>query len=457
MRTFVSAGLCVCTAFLACRSPKSANSASERTATVQVEVFAKEQANSTYLLTISGNSMETIGPDEYQGGRTIEIYVPPGKNRVFRFERYNSSGELTDSGTTVTDIGSGMNDVAVSLVTATPQTSSTTTSIDPIIPVTTTSLAATTTVQDTGTGSTTTSSASATTSSQSATTTTSVAATTSSPSTTTSAAPATTTSSSAPSTTTTSVASTDIDPADAVLHAYEGAKGSWGSWSGKDYANLTISNSGWERGSEPWSGSGDAGMVVKAAYDTDALYLYVEVTDNSFVEPREGWQWDKVDVFLDCQSSAAIYSQDPIEVYCYPSQWQMTYSAAMFQVAIGGASAPSTFEYNHYDDALWSMQHNTVSASDAVSDMDGFGFEITSAGAGKKAQIWTIPWSQVGAGVSGVPQEGTRFAFTVGYNDLDGDNLDENAVNCLRWLNQSDPFTASPDSAKAWGDIHIGP
>jgi uncharacterized repeat protein (TIGR02543 family) len=88
-------------------------------APVAVLITASTQGSSTYKITISGPAMKTIGPQEYTGGQTIELYVPEGINRRFDFQRFNSSQQLTDTGVTISDIGSGMNTIHVTMVKAT--------------------------------------------------------------------------------------------------------------------------------------------------------------------------------------------------------------------------------------------------------------------------------------------------------------------------------------------------
>lgn len=256
-----------------------------------------------------------------------------------------------------------------------------------------------------------------------------------------------------------------VDPDDAVLVAYElsgiepgdGQISSvWDSWDGKDYVLMTPENHGWQRGTVPWSGVDDASFTVKAAYDDNGLYVYCEVADNSFVEAQDGYQFDKVDLYVDNQSSTTIYSKDPFEVFCYPTWWQLTYTSIQFQVAFGGASAPTTFACNYYDETMWEMTYNTISMDEAETNMDGLSIDIADLGGSKKAQEWYLPWSQVGiGGTGGKPGPGTRLAFAGGYNDLDADNPEAEQVNCLRWIAQRDPFN-NPDEPEAWGDIQLG-
>jgi uncharacterized repeat protein (TIGR02543 family) len=90
---------------------------------VAVTVTASIQASSTYKITISGSGMKTIGPQEYAGGQTIQLYVPEGIGRKFYFERF-SAKQLTDTGTTISDIGSGMNSIHVTMTKVTTSSES---------------------------------------------------------------------------------------------------------------------------------------------------------------------------------------------------------------------------------------------------------------------------------------------------------------------------------------------
>lgn len=83
---------------------------------VSFSISAKPQSNSTCRVVISGTDMDTIGPNTYEVGQLVELYVPEGPDRKFYFERYNKEGDLTDTGTSVMNIGQGMNEVEVTMV-----------------------------------------------------------------------------------------------------------------------------------------------------------------------------------------------------------------------------------------------------------------------------------------------------------------------------------------------------
>ena len=101
---------------IACNSPQNPSYSYYNKAAVAVSITANKQSTSTYKITITGPEMTTIGPNEYSGGQRIELFVPEGNSRKFHFERFNGSGTLTDTGTTITTIGSGLNTVNVTLV-----------------------------------------------------------------------------------------------------------------------------------------------------------------------------------------------------------------------------------------------------------------------------------------------------------------------------------------------------
>lgn len=96
-----------------CDNPFTSNS--QTYTSVSIKLLCKSQANSTYNVTVTGYGMSQIGPNQYSGSQSIEMYVPQGSARRFRFERFTNS-VLTDTGTTVKDIVSGMNIVSVTLI-----------------------------------------------------------------------------------------------------------------------------------------------------------------------------------------------------------------------------------------------------------------------------------------------------------------------------------------------------
>lgn len=264
-----------------------------------------------------------------------------------------------------------------------------------------------------------------------------------------------------------------VDPLDNILVAYYITETWEGSFSPDDRmpsplwdqilsdqydaAVLTIDRNGVQRGGVPFTSFDDCRMMIKAAYGAKGLYLLAEVVDNSFINAKTSWQYDRVDLFVDNQSSKNIYSQDPAAVFFNPTSWQNTYTSVNFQVAFGADTIPSQFLYNHYDSLYWDMTFNTVDMADARQTMNGFAVDIFPADTNSKAQEWFIPWSEVGVGgTDGLPSFGTMLAFAGGYNDLDADHPEESAVNQLRWVNKLDPY-APPDSLPGWGDIFLGP
>lgn len=99
--------------FHSCSSLDSISSGEK--STVELRVTAQVMAGSVYELTISGPGMAAIGPDRYEGGQTVRLFVPEGADRHFELKRYDESGTLTDSGVVIQDVGSGMNKIDISV------------------------------------------------------------------------------------------------------------------------------------------------------------------------------------------------------------------------------------------------------------------------------------------------------------------------------------------------------
>lgn len=111
--------LIVISSLFSCNTDNPAIGGSEASR-ISVMVNARAQSYSQYRITISAYDMDTIGPGTYEGGQSIRMYVPEGNDRRVFFERFNADLELTDTGTTVVDIGPGLNKVEVTLKSAIP-------------------------------------------------------------------------------------------------------------------------------------------------------------------------------------------------------------------------------------------------------------------------------------------------------------------------------------------------
>lgn len=98
---------------LLCSTPENIKYTS--ISTVKVDIINEAMDTSTYRIIITCPDLQTTESEDYSSGQTIELYIPEGTNRIFHFERYDSNFELTDTGTTISDINPGMNNIVVNL------------------------------------------------------------------------------------------------------------------------------------------------------------------------------------------------------------------------------------------------------------------------------------------------------------------------------------------------------
>jgi len=211
-------------------------------------------------------------------------------------------------------------------------------------------------------------------------------------------------------------------------------------------------------GREPWSGSDDARVTVKAVADEEGMYFYFKVTDDIWVDPvaaNDGWKYDAVDLMFDSKSSQEIVDGGDAIMVMPSWGWSLTFTSMQLQVFMGAASLPEAFKMNYYDNLFFTWSENNVSMDQSAFLYDGLSVEVIIEDNNNKTQEWFIPWSWVGGGggVSSVTA-GQRFAFTCGYNDMDGDGA---SVGCLRWKN-TDPFGPSPnktpsETVGSWGNL----
>jgi hypothetical protein len=229
----------------------------------------------------------------------------------------------------------------------------------------------------------------------------------------------------------------------------------WQQWDSQNGAGLTrdymAMNSGdaayaWNRcASSPFAGADDAVVDLRAAYTDQAAYIYCKVTDNNWVD-YSGWATDVVDIYLDAMNSTAI--TDPMNWF-NPTQWALTFSTKQIQVGMGSTAAITGYNYRFYDDLAMSITDHAATFGEAT--YDGMTMEVVAEGTNVKTQEWMIPLTQWGITNTA---EGTNYAFTGGYNDIDNDAPD--CVNSLRFVNLCDPYCEPPNPA-TWGDVELGP
>ena len=114
-RCFAAVSICAGLALaIGCATAPTAEDSSA--SAVVLRIAAKALDSSTeYSITVTGPGMSRIGPRTFAGGQTIELIVPRGDARAFRFER-RINQVLSDTGTTVQDIRNAVEIVAVTLV-----------------------------------------------------------------------------------------------------------------------------------------------------------------------------------------------------------------------------------------------------------------------------------------------------------------------------------------------------
>jgi hypothetical protein len=195
-------------------------------------------------------------------------------------------------------------------------------------------------------------------------------------------------------------------------------------------------------------GETDAMLTIRAAATERALYLYAAVQDNVWVDWPGGDSYgeDSVDLYFDKMTADEIWNCTDCLVGLYSSK--LTFTTQQFQVFMGGSSVPAEFKLQHYDDALWSWTGVALTWANAEV-IYGFRTEIIDVDATHKTQEWFFPWNFFGKGIPvGTPLGGKLFAFSGGYNDMDGDNA---SPDCVRWL-ETDPWDGEQNR---WGDLQL--
>ncbi len=221
----------------------------------------------------------------------------------------------------------------------------------------------------------------------------------------------------------------------------------------------------------------DCRMSVKSVYGSEGLYFLFEIMDDNDVPwPNKltgteteifYYNFDAVDVLLDSRSIADITSEAQKHMFISPG-FGLTESTKQYQVASGTPSErPGGFKRSKPDP--WDFHSKYITFDDAKNTL-GMAIELLTSDHFMKAQEWFIPWSEIGSGIEGQPEAGSRLAFSPGYNDRDagehfppGRNSSGGSVksaNALKWIGKSTPWAHShmrEGAPLGWGELLLGP
>jgi hypothetical protein len=248
-----------------------------------------------------------------------------------------------------------------------------------------------------------------------------------------------------------------VNPGDSVLIAYQLTSAQTAQFkptdttvsafwnlidSSHDYWNLLPSTSTYSNGGSGFAGDSDAQMNMKAAYDSNGVYFYFRIIDNSW-DADTGWQPDKIDLYVDNQSSTAIDTADQTTEYV---QGTLTYTCQQYWIPMGGDSTPTIIGLNNYDSNQIAWVNNTLDLTTASQKI-----KIVKLDSMTRVLEMFIPWANFGiGGVSGMGPVGTQYAISGGYNDADSGNF----KGCLRILHMGDPYESDQNY---WATLELGP
>lgn len=224
--------------------------------------------------------------------------------------------------------------------------------------------------------------------------------------------------------------------------------GFWEAWGGRDsIAETPPDYCDPDHACTP-SSPDDAKLVVKAAATRYALYLYVEVTDDVFIDhgPSENWGADAIDLFFDQLSADGIMTCELCLTGLYATS--ITYTTAQYQIwTMSDDSLALGCKYQPFGEWTWQTQDLTW---DAMEALYGISAQPVGLSPHRRAYEWRIPWVSYTDGLAaGDDLAGRRLAFCAGYSDMDsvGDT-----VMALRWLGR-DPWADDALETNYWGDI----
>ena len=235
----------------------------------------------------------------------------------------------------------------------------------------------------------------------------------------------------------------EFDASDGMVSAF------WSNWTDKDYIRMVPPDNCYPSRCA-LTDSADASMTVRAAATERALYLYAEVTGDVWVDWPGGDEWgqDAVEVYTDQLAADAIWTCPDCLIGLYDTRF--TWTTLELLVYMGSQSPPTQFTRVACDEGIWCEFFWITMTFEAARIIHGFEAEVIPVHDGVKVQEWYVPWVFYGQGlVPGTDLADRRFAFSVGYNDMDSDSA---TADCLRWLGK-DPWTSDSNTVNYWGDL----
>jgi hypothetical protein len=148
----------------------------------------------------------------------------------------------------------------------------------------------------------------------------------------------------------------------------------------------------------------------------------------------------RLEFYFDRKPVSAMTMADRFSV----NDWALNMTSSQYQTWVAGDAATPLLMLGRFDAKRFDWVSDTVrqaargTARIAVSSTDSL----------TRAVEMFVPWSDLG--LKARPTSGTRFGFTVGYNDMDDDS---GSVKSLRWLGR-DPWAGLPPG-EVWGELVV--
>lgn len=213
-----------------------------------------------------------------------------------------------------------------------------------------------------------------------------------------------------------------------------------------DSAVLVAPDYCWEHRCD-FSGPQDASMRVRAAYGDSGLYVWMLVRDDEWVAPADSGDWgaDRIDVYLDTMSSENLWNWFVLESSIGYVTVPLSYSSKLLGVYLASDTDGVPAQVQYYDSSAWSWTFRSLDEVQLGSEF-GVVYELLVLSDTTYELELFMPWTWFVSGTENSIPAGSRMAFTFGYNDKDGGDVDP---SCLRWLGK-DPWAGD---ANYWGDL----
>lgn len=223
----------------------------------------------------------------------------------------------------------------------------------------------------------------------------------------------------------------------------------WSNWTGRDYIELIPPDNCYRGKCGFAGGQQDAMLTIRGAATGLGIYIYSEVQDNVWMARSDSGDGDdSIHFFFDRADANEIFVC--YDIICLERPL-VTFDTWEFSIPMDRTTHSDSLTFGSYDRNLWVWKVESLSLDSAMRRI-GLSAELIELDSTHRVRELFLPWDKYCSGLPvGTQLASRRFAFSGGYDDIDGDTAI--AAHCLRWPYDGDPWSGTTSTFNYWGDL----